>query len=275
MDTVQREPLRDKIRYGEVEAAGFTLFEFGYPPSFTIPSHTHNNAQFCFVLEGSLTEALDRTVLHCHRFDLSFKPAGVLHQVESGPAGARVLVVSIPGDRLLASRTLAETLSLPIRIGHGALAGLGLRMYAELKTSDPFARLAIEGTVLELLASASRRIRSDGVGLRNDFLWLEEVAALVRERLTERLTLADLARTAGVTPRRLAREFRMHYRCSVEAYLRELRVRLAAEALSASDRPIAEIALGIGFCDQSHLNRVFKRHMGMTPAAYRWSTRRS
>lgn len=52
-------------------------------------------------------------------------------------------------------------------------------------------------------------------------------------------------------------------------YVNDLRVRSAAESLSPSDLPLAEIAVGNGFYDQSHFTRVFRAKVGMTPGAFR------
>jgi AraC-like DNA-binding protein len=41
----------------------------------------------------------------------------------------------------------------------------------------------------------------------------------------------------------------------------------------ATDIPLADLASAAGFADQSHLNRTFKRQIGMTPAAFRRSCR--
>jgi len=84
--------MKHKIRHREAEASGFQLYDFEYPPHLNIPAHEHQEAQLNFVLEGSLTEGCDETVLHTQRYDLSFKPARARHWVASGPDGARVLV---------------------------------------------------------------------------------------------------------------------------------------------------------------------------------------
>jgi AraC-like DNA-binding protein len=39
--------------------------------------------------------------------------------------------------------------------------------------------------------------------------------------------------------------------------------------LRSGDKPIAEIALDFGFCDQSAFTQHFRKHMGITPATYR------
>jgi AraC family transcriptional regulator len=72
-----------------------------------------------------------------------------------------------------------------------------------------------------------------------------------------------------VHPIYFARAFRAHIGQSLGGFVRKLRVQQAAAMLGGSDEPIADIALSLGFADQSHLTRVFRAHTGRTPARYR------
>jgi AraC-like DNA-binding protein len=47
------------------------------------------------------------------------------------------------------------------------------------------------------------------------------------------------------------------------------RLALARRLLETSDRPIAEIAQTLGFADQSHLTKLFRRETGVTPGQVR------
>jgi len=50
-------------------------------------------------------------------------------------------------------------------------------------------------------------------------------------------------------------------------YQKQVQVRRAKELL-ARGVPIAAVAVDTGFCDQSHLNRVFKNFTGLTPGQF-------
>jgi AraC family transcriptional regulator len=52
-------------------------------------------------------------------------------------------------------------------------------------------------------------------------------------------------------------------------YIRTLRIEWACRELVATDQPIVEIAVQAGFCDHSHMTRVFRRMTGLTPTEFR------
>jgi AraC-like DNA-binding protein len=90
---------------------------------------------------------------------------------------------------------------------------------------------------------------------------------LLRERLEEAVTLDTLADHAGMDKYRLCRAFREQVGLPPHAYLTRLRIMRAKELLAAGIKP-SEIAARVGLCDQSQLNRHFRRIVGTTPGAY-------
>jgi AraC family transcriptional regulator len=69
----------------------------------------------------------------------------------------------------------------------------------------------------------------------------------------------------------LARTFRRVHQITFSGYVRQVRIEFARRELAASGASLGDIAAAAGFCDQSHFSRLFKRHTGLTPAAYRLS----
>jgi AraC-like DNA-binding protein len=84
----------------------------------------------------------------------------------------------------------------------------------------------------------------------------------------ERVTIDDLARIAGVTPRHMIRSFRKATGLPPHAWLRQLRIRKARHLLETGLAP-AEAAFATGFADQPHFSKAFKQLTGTTPARYR------
>jgi AraC-like DNA-binding protein len=91
--------------------------------------------------------------------------------------------------------------------------------------------------------------------------------ALLDERLTETVTLDELAAHARLDKFRLCRAFREQVGLPPHAYVTHRRVSLA-QGLLARGVSQAEVALQVGLYDQSQLHRHFKRILGVTPGAW-------
>lgn len=82
------------------------------------------------------------------------------------------------------------------------------------------------------------------------------------------LGLDELAWASGVDRFRLSRAFKAAFGIAPHAYLVQLRLARARQ-LPASGQPPARVAMTLGFADQSHMGRWFRRAYGLTPAHYR------
>lgn len=90
---------------------------------------------------------------------------------------------------------------------------------------------------------------------------------LLHERLVRPPSLEELASETGTRPFTLLRSFRAAYGLPPHAFLTQLRVRNAQRLLERG-LPPAEVATSVGFFDQAHLTRHFRRIIGVPPAAY-------
>ncbi len=81
------------------------------------------------------------------------------------------------------------------------------------------------------------------------------------------VSLSELATACGSSPFHLARAFTAQFGLPPHAYLNNLRVMHAKRMIRAGVR-LAEVAYAVGYCDQSHLNRRFKKIVGVTPSQY-------
>lgn len=81
------------------------------------------------------------------------------------------------------------------------------------------------------------------------------------------LSVAEVCREMGRSNKSLVAAFRQFVGISPKAVARQARLLRVLRALDGP-RPLAEVALGNGFCDQAHLNREFRRVCGMTPGEF-------
>ena len=100
-------------------------------------------------------------------------------------------------------------------------------------------------------------------------LELDRAVNYIRDHFHEPVNMQDLARRTGMSVRQFNRRFQEVFGTNPRTFLIKTRVQAACEDLRSSEKPIAEIALDYGFCDQSSFTQHFRTHMGETPLRYR------
>ena len=249
-------PLRD----GQI--GRFHVDERRYRPFQQIPRHTHDRPYVCVVVEGRYEERTGKSTVRCTTATLLLHPAGAVHSDRFDARAARLLMLEMDGSWLdaLGAPPLREPGVFPA----GPVAAFGARLRREAAWRDDVSPLALEGLVLELLATAHReRAVSDS----RVPAWLRQTRERLDASFRRPPSIAELAGGAGVHPAHLTRAFRRHYLRSIGTYTREARVARAKELLPKI--PLADVALACGFADQSHFTRTFRRLEGVTPAAFR------
>ncbi len=101
------------------------------------------------------------------------------------------------------------------------------------------------------------------------YLELEPATNYLKRHYMEKISIPEVAKTAGLSVRHMERRFREVYRTSPQQYALKLRILEACELLAQSTLSITEIALQVGFYDHSALSRKFSELMGVSPGDYR------
>jgi AraC family transcriptional regulator len=253
------------------EQRHFTLTESAYPGLLRIPRHAHERAYCCLLVDGAYTEDFGSRCRTCRPSTILVHPSGEVHAEHFAPSGGRLFRIEPTDDCLEHIRSYSSVLDRPATFHGGALAHLAGRLYREFSRPDEFALLAMEGLAFELLAESARRAGRASAG--EPPRWLARVRELLHARRAEPFDLQSIADAGGVHPVHLIRSFRRYLGVTPADYVRRLRVEQACRMLVQSRMPLIEIALEVGFADQSHFTRTFRRVMGVTPAVYRAAAR--
>ena len=91
----------------------------------------------------------------------------------------------------------------------------------------------------------------------------------MQQSLDTPMSVEQIARRVNLDRRQVERRFRTSLRCSPSAAYTALRLEHAQHLISHTAKSIAAIAVECGFCDSSHLSRIFRIRFGQTPNAYR------
>jgi AraC family transcriptional regulator len=98
---------------------------------------------------------------------------------------------------------------------------------------------------------------------------LHRIDRFIDERLGVHFSIRELAALMNLGPQRFTERFRMTTGLPPWQYVQARRVRKAEDLLAHRKTSLAQIALAVGFCSQSHFTNVFRQATGVTPRQYR------
>ncbi len=85
----------------------------------------------------------------------------------------------------------------------------------------------------------------------------------------EKIRTAEICNHFGISANYLGRYFKNHCGETKQSYINNYKASLIAHRLKHSDKRVHEIVSEFGFTDESHLNKFFKQHQGISPTNYR------
>jgi len=138
------------------------------------------------------------------------------------------------------------------------------RIASQLCSSDALLR---EQTLVELILALVDREALGGARATHAAGSMERARQRLHAQLDRALTLDELAADAGINKFVLIRRFRAELGATPHQYRTLLRIEQARVQL-ARGVPLTDVALALGFADQPHFSRAFKRVLGVTPGAY-------
>ena len=97
----------------------------------------------------------------------------------------------------------------------------------------------------------------------------DRVAAVMRQKLCEPLSLGDLAATAGLSRTHFAAAFRRATGVPPLRFFHRLKIARACELLETGGMPVSRVAAAVGYRDYRYFDRMFRRVVGQTPRDYR------
>ncbi|HEV2757519.1 MAG TPA: helix-turn-helix domain-containing protein [Actinomycetota bacterium] len=131
-------------------------------------------------------------------------------------------------------------------------------------------RLAPDERVLALLGTVVRTaFGSGGEPPRGPAPLVAKAKRVLAERMTEPLSVAEIARGVPASPYHLIRLFRRETGMTLHRYRTHLRLRASLDRLARKDEPVGRIATSLGFSSHSHFTDCFTRTFGATPTDVR------
>lgn len=133
-----------------------------------------------------------------------------------------------------------------------------------LRTRLPVANETQLRDIGELLKWLTEHLAANAAVGRPERPWADAARHYIAQHLGDKLCIAGLARAIGRSPSFISHRFSSEFGTTFARHVRNLRLAAARQRL-AQGASVADVAAELGFCDQFHLSRVFRRHFGRPP----------
>lgn len=242
------------------------------------PPHFHAECQISLVEEGHGTFSFGRAVSAARADDLCVVAPHQVHQgVGAPPTGWRLTSLTLPWELVQASLADGHATGGAEQLrSHVVPRGKPTRLlrrhfrsfcYAVDSQSD---RLEQESWLLLMLLQVVPPADAARLGPVRELPAVRRAADYLANCFAQAVSLDELADVACLSKYHLLRAFARHLGLPPHAYQQQLRLAAAKRRLQAG-HSITETALALGFADQAHLTRLFRRFFDLTPHHYRKS----
>lgn len=169
------------------------------------------------------------------------------------------------------------TVFTPTHEIHDALSSLMQDCFYEFSERDVCYKLPIRADIYRMMTALLRYYSSKKNELDrmiyHNVLRLRPVMNYITDNFKKKIYIEKLADMISVSPDYFTKMFKETIGKTPIDYINAMRVNHSMELLATTDKPMAEIAEEIGFCNPNYFHKIFKQYMELSPLAYRKSTR--
>ncbi len=251
-------------------------------PRYQMPYHWHTEYEIIRILDGILLLTRNGTELKLEKGDIVILHDGELHGATPYDCTYECIVFDMKfllKENTIFRKQLQEiitqkaVLQSVLPADQEDIQKICATLFHALKTRESGYELITYGTFYHLLGLLihSRLFsvpKEDTSKNRQRIDQFKNVISLIEEKYSDALTLADLSKAAGMTPKYFCRFFRGMTQKSPIEYLIYYRIECAALELTVSGSSITETAFNCGFNDISYFIKAFKKYRGITPKQF-------
>lgn len=259
-----------------------------------IEAHTNDSAiEIVEILSGEVNVQIGTELIVAEKGDFLYVPPTLVFCAEAASARASIRGIvfnsSIIEDNM--ENFDAEVFYMfylqsknkvaPFREGHPVHAMLKKHMsesYDEYAGKDVCYNLPIRANIYLMMTALLRyycgtKDDTDRMVYHN-VLRMRPVIEYIGEHYCEKIYIEKLSDMINISPDYFTKTFKDSIGKTPIEYINGLRVNESMRRLSETDAPIADIADQIGFCNANYFHKIFKQYMGVSPLAYRKSTKK-
>lgn len=255
---------------GETETVrkvtGAQFVESHYTLETRMERHTHALPFMHVVLAGSVSSQSGHSLETSVVAQVQFYPAHTPHET-CWRAGGRGFSIEFGAEKAAEWFAWGMLPEQTVTLSPGLVSGLLFAARRECFANDLAGVTGAESYLAEALAELMRLPHSARETKRPSrrLRWAREILSENYETLP---SLTEIARQVDLHPVYLARAFRQSFGETIGDCIRRRRVEAGCRLIACSELSLSEIAYEVGFADQSHFTRTFKRSLGFPPTEY-------
>lgn len=250
-------------------------------PRYNMPHHWHRETELLYVRKGEFHLSLNGKSYCIRSGELCYIAAGMLHGGE--PADCAYECIDFTLDTLVKHTGLVRDY---LRKTEGKNAGIQVlftkeqpgilkcasRMFAAARTREDGWELLVLAGLFDFYGTViQQRYYNEDETVNHAYNQMQSIKAAleyIAMNYQNPLTLEELARITGQSPKYFCRCFRMAVHRTPIDYLNYYRIERACYLLEQKARSVTQIAYECGFNDCSYFIRCFKKYKGITPNQY-------
>ena len=251
--------------------------------------HFHPFYEICVPLSPEVTHFLEGKPYDLQPFDVIGIAPSVLHMTrypEGAPCKRLIIRFNLPRHIVGLSNEYEQLLGVfhqevPIFRFEPELRSRLMRKLNDIfllaGKTDAMRNLIIHLKFIEFLTllflNRDESRYANGAEMTDTQRKIYTVAGFIHAHYAEPLSLESLSQRFFISSYYLSHQFKQVTGFTLTDYIQMTRVRNVQSLLMGSGMQVTEIALACGFSSFSQFNRVFQKHIGMTPSKYRAQNR--
>ncbi len=247
-----------------------------YETNYDIPYHWHDEYEFLYATSGVCHCIIDGEQVTLHQGELLLIQSGELHTVTAEPEGKFFAIVLHPYlcgaecSKFFTHSVNFQRVFSPKHPEENTVITTLLELYQAFCEKSYTRELRIKALVCNIFCMLyDYQLFGKKETSKENPLVFQKLIVYLHEHYTSKLTLAQMCSMTHYSKPYVIRLFKEYTGKTPIDYLNRYRIYQAQEKLLSSNKKIIEIALECGFDNVGYFNRIFKKHLGVSPCTWR------
>jgi len=243
---------------------GLTFTRCFFAKEFNSDWHRHEHSHLTLCLKGNSIEKRKKQDIPCSPGMLLLYPSDLLHRNTDYVSNSESFSIEFENAwcgkfEINNQQNCRHNIIIDPLVKMKIIA-----VMREVSQPDAQSNLCLEATVLDILHSLAGSTTNTARPP-----WITSLYELLHDEHNTHWTLTSLSEKLNIHPVTISKCFPRFFNTTLGEYIRKIKTQQSLGDLARKSIPLEQIALKYGFADNAHFTRVFKKHTGLTPSAYR------